>query len=102
VNRRAVALAAFDTIALVLLYYVFQDLAARVSYVESEPGLSSSTSYSFFIRVFTINGATSNGVMFPLVSPPALDWVQVILALLVVVNGLFLFSALRKHGQRPV
>lgn len=97
--RRTVVTAVFDLLALAFLYLVLQDLARRTSYAESER-LIPSTTYSFFVRVFSITGDT---IQIPkgLVSPPALDWVQVIVASLIIVNGLYVFSTLRKSPPRP-
>ena len=97
--RRAIATAVFDLLALAFLYLVLQDLAWRTSYAESER-LIPSTTYSLFIRVFSIRG---NTIQIPngLVSPPVLDWVQVVIASLIVVNGLYVFSTLRKSPPRP-
>lgn len=92
--RRAAVLAVFDLLAFVFLYFVLQDLAWRTSYAESEH-LISSTTYSLFIRTFSITGTT-----IPLVSPPALDWVQVAVASLIVVNGLFVIAMLRRAPKR--
>jgi len=99
VVRRAVVVAVFDLLALTFLYFVLQDLAWRTSYAESER-LNPGTAYSLFIRVFSIKGRT---IQIPkgLVSPPALDWVQVVVALLIVVNGLYAFSMLRRSPPGP-
>ena len=94
--RRAVATAVFDLLALAFLYFVLQDLAWRNSYAEKEH-LTPNTTYSLFIRTFSIRGTT---IQIPLVSPPALDWVQVVFASLIVVNGLYLFSRLRRSPKR--
>jgi hypothetical protein len=97
VVRRGFVLAVFDLLTLAFLYFVLQDLAWRASYVESEH-LIPGNSYSLFIRVFSITGST---VQFQLVSPPALDWVQVIIAALVLVNGFYVLRVLRKSiGER--
>lgn len=95
--RRIVTTAVFDLLALVFLYFVMQDLAWRNSYAEGEH-LTPSTTYSLFIRTLSIKGAT---LQIPkLVSPPTLDWVQVVIALLIVVNGLYIFSRLRSSPKR--
>ena len=92
--RRAVVTAVFDLLAIAFLYLVLQDLSSRTSYAESER-LIPHTTYSLFIRVFSITGDTIQ-ISQGLVSPPALDWVQVVVASLVVVNGLYVYSTLRK------
>jgi len=96
--RREVFLGTFDVLALGSLYFVLQDLASRASYVRSER-LMPGTSYYIFFHTFSIQGG---GVQFQLVSPPVLDWVQVIIVLLVVVNGYYLASILRRaRGDTP-
>jgi hypothetical protein len=85
-------LAVFDFLVLTFLYFVLQDLAWRASYVRSEQ-LTPSTAYSLFIHTFSISGST---VQFMLISPPALDWVQIVIAALIFVNGFYLLSVIRK------
>jgi hypothetical protein len=94
--RRAVATAVLDLLALASLYFVLQDLAWRNSYAEKEHA-TLSTTYSLFIRTFSIKGTK---IQTPLVSPPALDWVQVVVASLIVINGLYVFSRLRGSPKR--
>lgn len=96
--RRAVVTAVFDFLALAFLYLVLQDLARRTSYAESERMIPSTT-YSLFVRVFSIKG---NAIQIPmgLVSPPVLDWVQVVVASLIVVNGVYVFSTLARSRAR--
>jgi hypothetical protein len=95
VQRNIVILAVLDLLALTFLYFVSQDLAWRASYVRSED-LVPSTAYSLFIHTFSIAG---NTVQFPLVSPPALDWVQVGIAALILANGSFVFSLIRRSHK---
>lgn len=92
---RGIFLGIFDLLALTFLYYVLQDLAWRASYVTSEH-LTPSTAYSFFFHTFTISGGT---VQFPLVSPPTLDWVEVIVVSMIIVNGYYLFQVLHRSAK---
>ena len=94
--RRALPVVFFDLLALGILYFVLQDLASRESYIQSEQ-FTSTTAYSLFTRFFTIQGGT---LQVSLASPPALDWVQVVIASLIVVNGLYLFLFLRRSFNR--
>jgi hypothetical protein len=98
VVRKAVTVAVFDFLALAFLYSILQDLSWRASYAKSE-NLTPRTDYSLFFRVLTITG---NAIQIPkgLVSPPTLDWVQVVVALLVIVNGFYAFSTLRRSPMR--
>ena len=90
---KGVAVAAFDALVLLLLYLVFQDLSWRASYVRRE-GLNLHTSFLPLIRLPTITG----NVQTPLASPPVLDWAQVLILVLVVVNVLYLLSVVRKRS----
>ena len=91
---RGIAVAAFDIIVLVLVYLVLQDQSWRASYVKRE-GFVLHTTFLPLIRLPTITG----NVQTPLASPPVFDWVQLLILLLVVVNGFFLFAVFRKrHG----
>ena len=95
--KRGFVLAVFDALALIFLYFVLQDVSSRVSYVKSE-FLSGGFSYSPFIRVFSITGTK---VQFPLVSPATLDWVQVSIATLALVNGYYILTILRRSRAVP-
>lgn len=86
-----------DLLFVVALYFVFSDLSWRTYYAMSPHdacgGLCSYTpsfSFSLLTRFFTMAG---NGVS--LTSPPTLDWVQVIVVLLVAVNGWTAFDSYR-------
>lgn len=86
-----------DVLVLVALYYVLQDLQWRTNYAASLHtacaslcGYSPSYGFSFMIRYLTMNGNSQH-----LVSPPALDWVQVLVFLLVVANGWFAYGVLK-------
>jgi hypothetical protein len=86
-----------DIVLVVALYSVLQDLQWRTSYAASLHdacgGLCSyapSFGYGVFTRVFTLSG---NGVR--LASPPMVDWVQILVVLLVLVNGWYLYVVLR-------
>ena len=84
-----------DALILVCGYFVAVDLQWRSSYAVSE-GLSPSTSYLPFVRLFTMAGRA-----FPLQSPPTLDWFQVLAAAFIVVNVWYAFVTLgnRRKGR---
>jgi hypothetical protein len=88
--------AAVDLVLLALLYYVLQDLAWRAYYAGTPhvPGspFAPSFSYSILIRYFTMAGSKVS-----LTSPPTLDWVQLIVLVLVAVNGWFAYNAYRSR-----
>ncbi len=77
---------AFDILALIALYFVEYNVAWRNAYARSE-GLLPSTGYAPFLKYFLIEGAS-----VPLRSPPTLDWVQVLLVSLVVVNAFYFYE----------
>jgi len=90
--------AAVDLVLLTLLYYVLQDLAWRAYYAGTPhvPGspYTPSFSYSILTRYFTMGGSS-----VPLTSPPTLDWVQLIVLILVAVNGWFAYHAYRSRAS---
>ena len=91
---KAIAVAIFDALILVLLYFIFQDLAWRTSYAESE-GFTLHTTFLPLIRFPTITG----NVQTPLASPAVLDWAQVLFILLVIVNVSYIFSAIKERRR---
>lgn len=90
--------ALFDVLVLVFAYYVVQDLNWRSSYAVSR-GYEATTSYSLLTRIFEMVG---KGTV--LQSPLTLDWVQVAVALLIIVNLSFAIGALRgsRGESKPV
>jgi hypothetical protein len=78
-----------DLVLVVFGYYVLQDLDWRSGFASSR-GFSSSTAYSFLTRSFAMTGQGS-----VLRSPPTLDWIQVVVALLIIVNLVYAFDALK-------
>ena len=91
--------ALLDIVLLLALYLVLGDLAWRVQYAESDRpaalhGYAASFSYSLFTRFFTMTGS---GVS--LTSPPALDWVQVIALVLILVNAWFVYVVVKERGK---
>ena len=87
-----------DVVMVVAAYFVTADLQWRSGYAASE-GLTPSTSYLPFIRVFTMTGRS-----FPLQSPPTLDWLQVLAAAFILVNIWYAAGALanRRKGSPQV
>jgi hypothetical protein len=87
---------AADAALLVALFYVVEDWTWRVAYAESPhghtEGYAVSFSYSLFTQIFTMS---ANGAR--LASPPTLDWTQVLVAALVVVNAWYLYSRFSKR-----
>ena len=91
-----------DIVFLVALYFVLRDLNWRTSYAalphDACGGFCTYTpsfGYGLFTRTFTMSG---NGVQ--LTSPPMLDWVQVLAALLILVNGWYLYVVLRERRSQ--
>jgi len=94
--RNSFKVLAADVILLAAGFWVLQDLQWRTGFASSLHDACSpicryspSFSYSFLTRFFTMTG---NGVS--LTSPPTLDWVQLIVCLLVIVNAWFIYDAL--------
>ena len=74
-------------------YEVLSDLSYRVGYATNE-GLSFAFSYSLLVRSSDLSGRGSQ-----LVSPPTLDWIQVIILAAVVANAIFLSELLGKRRK---
>jgi hypothetical protein len=73
-------LAVADAFLLIAGYYVLQDLSWRSAYAVSR-GFTPTSAYSLLTRMFSLTGQGSG-----LQSPPTLDWVQVVVALLIIAN----------------
>lgn len=100
--RLVYKVALIDLLLLVALYFVFGDLAWRAYYAGTAHaglvrGYGSAFSYSLLTRTFTMTGGA-----IPLVSPPTLDWVQVLVYLLVVLNGWFAYSTMISGRLRKI
>jgi hypothetical protein len=99
--RLVYKVAAVDLVLVTALYLVLQDLSWR-SYYAGTPHVPGSpyipgSSYSLLTRAFTMAGGP-----LPLISPPTLDWVQLIVYLLVVINAWFAYTALKSMRSRQV
>jgi hypothetical protein len=95
-RRRAIEVLIADVVLLVFAFFIVQDLQARVVFAASPHlacgGLCSYTpsfGYGPLTQFFIMDG---NGQH--LVSPPTLDWLQIIALALVVVNGWFVYTSL--------
>lgn len=87
-----------DAVLLVALLYVSGDLQWRVDYAASPHGHTlgylPSFTYSVLIRWFSMTGGSAT-----LNSPPTLDWVQLIVLTLAVVNVWFVYDALSRRKK---
>jgi len=103
--RRVLKVAAVDVVVLAALFYVVQDLQWRVSCAAaadaactSHQAYSSSFSYGLVTQVFTMAGNSVH-----LVSPATIDWVQILIYLLVLLNGWLVYASMKSHraAQTP-
>jgi hypothetical protein len=101
--RRVLKVAALDVLVLSALVYVNQDLQWRSAYAQEAlnrcAGLCSyapSFSYGFLTQVFTMSG---NSVQ--LASPPTLDWIQLLIYLLALLNGWLIYATMRSRTTAP-
>ncbi len=97
--RDDLKVASADIVLLFGLYSVLQDLQWRIGYAASLHSAcprfcsySPSFSYSLLTQFFTLAG---NGVR--LTSPPTLEWVQLIVYVLVVLNAWYAYKALKSR-----
>lgn len=79
-----------NVVLLILLYLVEQAQAARAAYAASE-GLAFDIGRSVLVQTSTLSGRGA-----PLVSPLTLDWLQVLLFALVLLDLYFFYGAVRK------
>jgi hypothetical protein len=79
-----------NAVLLILLYLVEQAQAARVAYAANE-GLAFDIGRSVLVQTSTLWGQGG-----PLVSPLTLDWIQVLLFVLVLLDLYFCYGAVRK------
>ncbi len=84
-----------DAVLLFGEYLILQDLRWRSTFASSE-GFSPSFSYSVLTQFFTMSGRG-----LTLESPPTLDWVQLIVAVLVVMNAWYLVHLVRIRRLGP-
>lgn len=85
---------AVDGLLLLGAYAVLGDVSSRVGYAQRE-GLSFTFAYSLFIKTSDLSGRGSQ-----LVSPPTLDWIQVLVLVAVVANVLFLAELVGERRER--
>lgn len=88
----AINLAAFNIIALVLAVLIAQDQAWRLSYWRSMGFTSTTTYYPFFL----ITSATNGTAYIP--GTLTLDWLQVILAVMAVVDIFAIIGYVRRRS----
>ncbi len=86
---------AADAVLLAAEYFALQDLGFRSAYAASK-GFTPSYSYSIFTQFFTMLGRG-----LTLESPPTLDWVQLLFALLVALNLQYLYRITRMRARNP-
>jgi hypothetical protein len=100
--RAVYKIATVDVLALLALYYVLLDLQWRTSFAASPHDAcgkfceySSSFGYGLLTRVFAMDGNSQH-----LVSPPSLDWIQVLACVLVIANLWFAYGILKARRTR--
>jgi len=85
-----------DVLGLAGIFFVNQDIGMRISC--TIPGCTDLTrtslgfSYSIFVKSFSMN--VKNAYWRTVVSPPTLDWIQVLGVALVAINLWYLYRAL--------
>ena len=90
-----------DIILVAAVFWVFGDLQWRTAFAASAHSPATwgapYSSYAFLTQFFTI---VRNGVS--LTSPPTLDWVQLIVVVLVVINGWLAYHVFRARSVRSL
>jgi hypothetical protein len=85
-----------NAVILAMLWAVLQDDSGRLAYFRSLGFTTSTQYYPFFYATSAVNGTTHIGGLL------TLDWVQILVAALIIIDGLFLVGLLRKQRQAPV
>ena len=105
-SRTVLKLALVDLVLLTGLYYVIQDLQWRSSYASSVHyacggpcSYTPSFSHSILTQFFTMTNANTNT---SLTSPPTLDWIQLLVLALVVINVWYGYSLFERRKARNV
>lgn len=105
--RRAIEVAVADALLLIGTYLVVLNRQWKVNCVlgmanDCTPRSSPHFSYSVFTVYFSLNSSLTPHVL--LASPPSLDWVQVFVAALVILNVWYSLTLLRdgRKKAKPV
>lgn len=94
--RRAVEIVATNVVLLLLLYFVTADQTERAAYASKE-GLAFLFSRSILVQTSVLQG--SRGAVQ---SPLTLDWIQLLVGALVIIDFLFAYEwAERRRKARP-
>ena len=97
--RSYVVVLLIDALLLAALFYVSSDMAWRTAFAMTPHGHTSgymvAFTYSLFTQVFTMSASGAT-----LASPPTLDWIQVLGAAIVILNGWYLYTAFSKRNPR--
>jgi hypothetical protein len=89
-------LAIFNVIALILADLVYSDRVWRVGYWENVLGFTPHTAYyPFFYVTSAVRGSTS------IPGTLTVDWLQVILVIMVLVDGSFALAYFRRRRASP-
>jgi hypothetical protein len=92
---RALEIIGVNIVLLLALYFVASDVATRTTYAARE-GYSYFFSQSFLTEVSTLQGRGES-----LQSPLTLGWLQLILAVLVILDALYLYGWVQKRRALP-
>lgn len=90
-----ITLAAFNVIAIAMAVGVAEDQAYRISYWKSMNFTPHTTYYPFFLITTATNGSTYIPGLL------TLDWLQVLVVIIAVVDGWTIFSYVRQRNMAP-
>ena len=94
-GERAIEVLAVNILLLLALYFVASDVATRTTYAARE-GYSYFFTQSFLSEVSSLQGRGES-----LQSPLTLAWLQLILAVLVILDVLYLYGWVQKRRAAP-
>jgi len=84
-----------NLVLLLALYFVMADVSSRAAYAARE-GLS-----YFFTQSILVETSSLQGHATTLQSPVTLDWLQIIVALLVVIDAVYVYDWVQRRRVAP-
>jgi hypothetical protein len=92
--RAWIKVAVADVVLIIFLLWVLGDMQGRLSYATAE-GRPATFVHSIFIQFFQMSTSS-----LLLQSPPTLDWSEILVFVLVVINAYFAYSAFRDRSSK--
>jgi hypothetical protein len=88
-------MAVFNVVGIILAYLIYGDRVYRVNYWNAMGFVSTTSYYPFLYTTSAVKGAISIPGLL------TVDWLQVIIVVMVIVDGMFAFGYLRNRAPSP-